>query len=205
MRFMKPALALSAVLTVAACGHMPISTMISLRNFDFARFDPAQLHIAARSPDWLETRPGGAKLSVSVWAAGREKEKTTEVFVLAENNTVQEMTSLARFRAAGTRILAYRVADADVRRVRAMQEQGRTNQPGSSQKKHIGIEIEIDSCRRGEMPAGPVLSTTYLKPDAQTPYLVFLADVDLKKAIADAGKNLEATIPPCGKIAARAN
>lgn len=205
MRSMKKVLVLASLLTLPGCGHMPISTMISLRNFDFARFDPAQLHIAARSPDWLEARPGGAKLSVSVWAEGREKEKTTEVFVLAENNTVQEMASLARFRAAGTRILAYRVADADVPRIRAMQEQGRASQPGSSPKKHIGVEIDIDSCRRGEMPAGPVLSTTYLKPDAQTPYLVFLADVDLKKAIADAGKDLEATIPSCGKIAARAN
>lgn len=204
VRIMKHAMALSGFLAVAGCGHMPVSTMISLRNFDFSTFDPAVLRVAVRSPDWLETQPGGAKLKVGLWTEGREKEKQTEIFVLAENNTPQEAASLARFRKDRTRILAFRVADTDVPRIRALQAQARDAQRPAVAKRHLELSIDVDSCHRREIPAGPIYSTTYLKPDAATSYLVFLEDVDLRKAAGEAGKSLDEVMPSCGKFNERA-
>jgi hypothetical protein len=205
MRITKYGLGLAAVLVLSGCGHIPVSTMISLRNFDFATFDPAVLRVAVRSPDWLETRPGGAKLNVGLWTEGREKEKQVETFVLAENNTPSEAASLSRFRQTGARMLAFRVADADVARIRALQTEARNGQRQPGAKRHLEVSIDVDTCHRGDVPPGPIYSTTFLKPDAATAYLVFLADVDLRKAAADAGKSLVEVMPACGKFNGRAN
>jgi hypothetical protein len=193
MRLRSLAAAFVLGVALSACGHMPVSTMVALRNFDFAVFDP-----------WIDARPGGARLTVSLWTSGRENEKRTEVFVLTEANAAHDAAALASHRVSGTRLVAYRIAEADFARVRSLQAEGRDmkqQNPGRSQMK---LTIDVDGCRRGPIPDGPILTTTLLKPDSGSGYLVFLDRVDLRRVVASAGANLETELPPCGKFATRA-
>lgn len=202
IRSLAAAVGFGAVLS--ACGHMPVATMVALRNFDFATFNPAALRVAARAPDWIDARPGGARLTVKLWASGQENDKRTEVFVLNEANGVLESSPLAEFRQPGTRLAAYKIAEADHARVRALQAEGRELKQRNPGRSHMALTIDLDGCRRGPLAEGPILTTTLLKPDAASGYLVFLDRVDLRRVVKDAGKDLDAELPPCGKLSARA-
>lgn len=196
--------ALGLACLVASCGHVPLSTMVRLRNFDFATFDPEVLRVAVRGPDWLEPQPGGAKLSVSLWLKGQEGEKKTEIFTLADLTQPPDMESVAGIRRLGTRVYGYRVAEADASRVRALQAEGRELARANPGRNNLEMNVGVDSCSRGTAPAGPILTTTYLQPDAATGYLVLFENVDLRIAAREAGKNIDALLPTCGKSTARA-
>ena len=204
MRLRSLAAAFVLGVALSACGHMPVSTMVALRNFDFAAFDPAGLRAAVRAPDWIDARPGGARLTVSLWTSGRENEKRTEVFVLTEANAAHDAAALASHRVSGTRLVAYRIAEADFARVRSLQAEGRDMKQQNPGRSHMKLTIDVDGCRRGPIPDGPILTTTLLKPDSGSGFLVFLDRVDLRRVVAGAGANLEMELPPCGKFAARA-
>jgi hypothetical protein len=208
MKILKLTLLALGWMGLAACSHMPISTMISLRNFDFVEFDPAQLQIAVRLPDALEPLPGEAKLSVSFWSDGQEKDRITEQFNLSVDEGQQHKAQLARFQKQGNKIFAFSLKDNDVERVRALQTKGRAMRKeatGQGQGKgHLELQINVKSCRHGDLPSGPLMMVIYLKPDAATSYLVFLDDIELRQTASDAKVNLEAYIPPCSKLSTRA-
>ncbi|NDA48096.1 MAG: hypothetical protein EBY21_12675 [Alphaproteobacteria bacterium] len=96
--------------------------------------------------------------------------------------------------------------DSDVERVRALQTKGRAmrKEATSKGKGHLELQINVKSCRHGDLPSGPLMMVIYLKPDAATSYLVFLDDIELRQTASDAKVNLEAYIPPCSKLSTRA-
>jgi hypothetical protein len=204
MRFRSLAVAFALAAILSACGHMPVPTMVALRHFDFATFDPADLRVAVRAPDWIDARPGGARLMASLWTTGRETDKRVEAFVLTEANAVQDAAGLAEHRASGTRIVAYRIAEADFARVRSLQSQGRNMNQQNPGRSHMKLTVDVDGCRRGDLRDGPILTTTFLKPDAASGYLTFLDRVDLRRVVREAGKDLDTELPVCGKFSARA-
>ena len=64
-------LALAAAM-LAACSHVPVSTMWALRNFDAASVDPAVLRAAVRLPETFEPQKGGVTLKIGWWRDGEE-------------------------------------------------------------------------------------------------------------------------------------
>ncbi len=64
-------LALAAAM-LAACSHVPVSTMWALRNFDAASVDPAALRAAVRLPETFEPQKGGVTLKIGWWRDGEE-------------------------------------------------------------------------------------------------------------------------------------
>lgn len=204
MNLMKLCLILAGLCELTACSHMPISTIYALRNFDFAEFDPAQLQIAVRVPDSLEPLPGEAKLSVSLWSDGQEKEKNTEHYTLAIDKSQNHKGQLARFQKDGDKLFAFHLKDEDEERVRAMQIKGRALRKDAKGKTHLELQINVKSCRHGDIGNGPLMMNIYLKPDAQTSYLVFLDDIDLRQTASDAKLNLEDFFLPCPKLSTRA-
>ena len=67
-------------------------------------------------------------------------------------------------------------------------------------RREVILSSDIKGCRRTAGKSGPVIATTYLKPDAETGYVVLLRDLDLRKVAKDAGVDFDADTPPCGKI-----
>lgn len=195
MQFRVLLLASLAALGLAACGHMPVSTMVALRSFDFSTFDPTALRAAVQLPEALFLKADGVSLKVTVKFGDEAPEVDT--FVLRQVVSPDETAPLARFAKSGEVVFAYALTERDVAAVRALQEQGRRVRAEHPGKNSIAIAVEPHACRRGVLPPGPVLSTTYLRPDAATGYVTFLRDVDLREAMKRGGLDFEAATPAC--------
>jgi hypothetical protein len=187
------AIALSAAL--AACGHVPLSTMYRLRNFDARTADPAALRVAVRIPNALQLQPGGVKLAVAYWREGEDANKREEKFLLQE--IPAEVAYLTAEQRPGTHIHAFRIAPADVPRMRALQTGIPERQRGG--RNHGTLGISADACHRGGRPDGPIYMTTFIKADEAQGFLTLLENVDLRTAVPK-GKTLDEFLPPCRKV-----
>lgn len=196
-------LILPLVAALAACGHIPVSTLWALRDFDAATVDPSALRAAIRLPEALEPRPRGVTLTVGWWRDGEENRKHETKFALMETMAPEDVAPLAGERKAGTRLHAYRVDPADYAQIRALQQQFIAEKSRDPGKTHGSFGVGADACRRGELADGPLLTTSYLRARPFGDYLTLLKDVDLRTAVTT-DKPLDALLPPCEKIAARA-
>ncbi|MGL4324399.1 MAG: hypothetical protein ACRCTD_10200, partial [Beijerinckiaceae bacterium] len=158
---------------------------------------------AMRAPDWLEPVPGGASIELIAKEKGSTEPLLKERFSLEPAGEGGELDQLKEFEKKGERIWAFRLGKKEAERLRAIQAQARAIRAASNAqtpKREVILTSDIKGCRRGEGEAGPVVATTYLKPDAGTGYVVLLRDMDLRKVAKDAGVDFEAETPPCGKI-----
>ena len=87
-------LALAAAM-LAACSHVPVSTMWALRNFDAASVDPAVLRAAVRLPETFEPQKGGVTLKIGWWRDGDENAKHEMIFALRETTAPEDVAPLA--------------------------------------------------------------------------------------------------------------
>jgi hypothetical protein len=194
---------LSFLLT--SCGHMPVSTMVQLRNFDFATFDPAEMRAGLRFPDVLVLRANGLKLVVDLEHQGPVPDKRKEVFHLKDTSEAALGSELLPWQKKGMRVMGYRIDAGDVARIRSLQELGQKwKREGTQNKDKLTISFEPDVCRRDALPETPLYVTTFLKVDARSQLVVFLKDVDLRKIADEAGKPLDENVPPCERFTNRA-
>lgn len=181
-----------AAITLTACTHVPLSTMLRMRRFDPAAVDPAVLRAAVRVPDRLAPMRDGVKLIVR-YAEDRDRVRESE-YVLEESTSGADIAAVASRAVAGTRIHLFRIPAADVPRLRAFQaEAAAARRKGTV---HGSLTISADTCRFGELPGGPLSVTTYVKLDATDDFVTLFEDVDLRKVVArDAA--LGEVIPVC--------
>ncbi|MEQ1648979.1 MAG: hypothetical protein ABL898_10365 [Hyphomicrobiaceae bacterium] len=175
---------------VMGCGHVPVASMWKLRNADAMTVDPAIIRVAVRAPAMLVARPRGAKLIVKGRATQSAQDFERE-FVLEQDETAVEPV-LLRERSTGEALTMFRISTSDVPVLRSLQAQTRS---ASGAKGTGSIGVKLEACRRGPLPAGPLLTTTYLKLDVDAGFVPVLAAVDLRREL-DA-KQLEVELPPC--------
>ncbi len=178
---LRPYLFAPLALTLSGCGHMPVSTMWALRNFDASTADPALLRAAIRIPENLEPRPGGVTLEVGWWRDDESAKKHDAKFVLQE--TTADTGSLAGERKPGARIYAYRVNPADFAAIRAMQAEVLAEKKKAGATTHGVFGVGADACRKADLASGPLYMTTFLKTGEEAGFLTLLKDVDLRSVI----------------------
>lgn len=191
-------------LPLAACGHVPVSTMWALRNLDATTLDPALLRAAVRLPDAIEPQPGGVRLEIGWWREGEEDKKRVVKFVLQETSSPADVEPLAFERKAGTRLWVYRADPADIPRIRALQAEAQDEKAKAPGKTHGSLGVSADACHRGEFADGPILMTTFLRVDLQRGYLPVVKDLDLRTGDTRV-KSLDELVPPCAKFANNVN
>lgn len=179
---------------LCACAHVPLATMYRLMTFDFAAADPAALRVAVRVPDVLAPRPGGVRLLLTLWRDG-DPERRMETFVMSEDNDPAELALLGAERAARTRLVVYRLAPADVGRIRALREDN-AGAAAAKARPHMAMGISAEACWTRPVPPGPVPMTTYIKLASGKTYLPLTVDVDLRGFAKPA--DFAKSVPPCG-------
>jgi len=177
--------------------------MWAMRNFDAATVDPASLRAAITLPQALEPQPGGVTLTVGWWRDGEEGARHEAKFVLKETSAPQDVAPLHDEKRAGTRLFVYRVDPADFPEIRARQKQFLEEKARSPAKTHGSFGVGAEACRRGELPQGPLLTTSFLRTEPEGAYLTLLKNVDLRSAVTDE-KPLDVLVPSCEKFSTRA-
>ncbi len=183
------ALSLLASLLVAACSHMPVTSMVKLARVDFETSDPAQLRAAVKLPNGLRPLPNGMVLRIAV-KAGKAPEQSRD-FALRE---LPEVPELAADAGRNAHIFAYRLDDPEVSRLNAF----RAELLALKSKGHGSITISVlpQACTTSDLPEGPVYFTTYLRTAETIDYVVLARDVDLRTLMPS--RVIVDEIPPCG-------
>jgi hypothetical protein len=197
--FLLRALLLAAALPtgLAACGHMPVTSMVKLARIDFVSSDPAQLRAAVKLPRTIEPRPQGLVMRVTVKLANGQEE--AQDFPLREVSDPADVLALHGELDPGTHLYAYRLDAGEVARVTAFRDALKKRQEATGKRGGaLTIAIRPDSCRTAELPDAPVYVTTYLKTAETGGYVTFARDVDLRTILP--GRDIAAEIPPCGDM-----
>ena len=176
-------------LLAGGCGHVPVTTLYKLWSYDFAQADPGAIRAAIRVPAALAPRPGGAKLTL-------EHGGVTDTFVLEEVTDRQERALLSPYARSGYPVTVYRLASRDVTRLQELQKEINAHRTAGDKNAGGKLAVGIEACHRKGLPPGALLSSTYLKLDAEAGYMPLVEDVDLRKEIP--ADQLAEHVPPCG-------
>jgi hypothetical protein len=178
--------------TLAACGHMPVTSMVKLARVDFQTTDPEKLRVAVRLPNALRARAEGTVLRLAV-RVGKGAEESRD-FALREITDRAELETLAGEGDAGFHLSAFAIAANDVAHVRmfraALLQKKRDGVGGS-----LSISVRPETCRTEALPNGPVLFSTYLRTGETNGYVPLACDVDLRSVSAE--RDIAAMIPQC--------
>ncbi|MFO1098774.1 MAG: hypothetical protein U1E81_11085 [Xanthobacteraceae bacterium] len=184
----------AAALFLAACGHMPVTSMIKLAQVDFAKTDPAQLRAAVKLPRVVRPRPQGMALRITVKLADGHEEFAD--FKLLEASDPKELLDLRRELDANSHIFAYRLEEKEAVRLAAFRAALEKKQAASGGKGGaLTIAIRPEACRTGELSGRALAFTTYLRTPETGDYVPLARDVDLRTVVS---RDAVAAITPCG-------
>lgn len=177
--------ALASALFLAGCGHVPVSTMWALRNFDGAErrsgFSCAR-RCACR--ERFSPGPGGVKV-VATWGKKGDpaSEQKVEIVLRGSEPVCAEGPALAKENLPGKQ--SARVSRR-ARRCRAPARPAGRDRAGEGREagRPRLARHGRDACRTGDLPDGPILMTTFLKMSDETGWLTVLKNVDLRTLVA---------------------
>jgi hypothetical protein len=177
----------------AACGHMPVTSMMKLARVDFAATDPAGLRAAVKLPIAIRPLRDQVRLRLTVRLANGKED--TQDFRLDE--VPADISSLRDEIETGTHLFAYRLEPAEATRLAAFRDALQKQQTASRGRGGaLTISVAPEVCRGGELAAGPMLFTTYLRTAETGGYVPLARDVDMRSIAR--GWDIAAQMPECG-------
>jgi hypothetical protein len=186
-----------ATFLLSACGHVPILTIWRMRNFDASKVDPNVVRAAVQVPDNLEPRPHGLKLVFRYWPDGEEARKRAAEVTLQQVASMAEAAAFASKVEPGRHVRVFRIEPDDVARLTALQDEMAADRRNGKGRPRGSLSVNFEVCRTGSLSDQPLLVTTYLRTEAQGPFLTLIEDVDLREYAVSEGKTLEDEAPPC--------
>jgi len=181
------------MMLVTSCGSVPLTSMWKLVNLDFLTVDPAQIRVAVVMPDTLRVQEDGA-----VIITGIEKSKrgpaVEERFILQKS--IESLSpGVANY--PGLDYEAFKIAPADVPRLRALQDKIRQLKSKYPNDANGFLSVSAAGCSIAALPQGALLVTTLIKTRNDQAFFILTKDVDLR-SIAPKDK-LEMEVPLCPK------
>jgi hypothetical protein len=187
----------AALLTVSAvlpaCSSIPLSSLPALSQIDPQTTDIRYLRVAMDLPIGLRPRPGGVIMEADVKAAGTPDRSIPFRLETIEPRSSGSMANIPL--ESGRQRFLFRMAPMDVPAFDALRSGLFVlRDKGVSGSLGLGIKSK-EFCRDGAIPAGPLLSTTYLRTSETKSFVVVTRDLDLKTQ-ADVATEL-ATLEDC--------
>jgi hypothetical protein len=183
----------AAALLLGACTAIPVKTLYKLATADLMTVDPSVLRVAAQMPDWVAPRSAGVKLELGMKRTGEAD--VTERFILEAIPASLEGKTLNEAAKSGYQLYAYRLAPADIPRLQRFRDTLAAKKADGGKKPESTMGVNVDACRKTELPAGEIPMTTFLQLDRESGYMPLVVDYNLKQAVD--GKDLAALIPAC--------
>lgn len=180
-----------AALSLAGCGHVPVTSVLALRKTDFMTTDPANLRAAVKLPRGLRPRETQLTLIVVPADGGRHERS----FVLKEMPITDELSAVA-VPGMDEQVFAFAVEPADLPRLTAFRSEMKAMRREASGRSSLTLNVGSKACRDGGLtPGQPVMMTTYLKTGETDRFVPLLRDMDLREAAKP--HSIESVLPPC--------
>ena len=198
-RPLRPLALLALVLFVAACSHVPISTLPQLATLDLETADLTVLRAAVRAPKEIAAVPGGAFVVMSYWRQGDEARKTIAQAALEVETDPKALAALKEEERAGMRITVFRLTDEGRRKLEAARSAAlalKSDELAKGRRASGSLAVSAEGCVRGALPAGPLLLSTYLRLKPGGNFVTLVQDIDLRGLLAQAGSD-ESVMKPC--------
>jgi hypothetical protein len=167
-----------------------------LARVDFVATDPAGLRAAVKLPEAIRPLRDQMRLRLAVTLASGKAD--TQDFRMTEISDPADVSSLRDEIDAGTHMFAYRLDPGEVARLVTFRDALKQQQMASGGRGGaLSISIAPEACRSGELAAGPILFTTYLRTAETGGYVPLARDVDMRGIVR--GRDVAAEMPACGR------
>lgn len=183
-----------AGLLLAACGHVPVASLLKLSRINFQTTDPASLRMAVKLPASIRPQRDRLRLRITVQLPGSAD--TTQDFVLNEISDPAELALLREEAGPGAHVFAYRLDTSEANRLAAFRDDLLKKKQEGSRGGGLKINVVPEACRSGEIASGEVLFTTYLRTPETGGYVTLAEDVDMRTVVP--GRDLVSEMPACG-------
>ena len=172
---------LAAVLVfmfLAGCGSVPVSSIYKLRNLDIKTTNLAKFYAAVRIPQSLAIREQGVKIALGFKSEAAEI-KFTEHIVMQKIDGVPSQ-ALKDAKKSGYQIYIFKLTDQDAQKMRVVRS--RITRLRKEHEDGTGsLSIDVKTCKRGSIPVGPLLLSTYLRSAELDDFVVLINDADIRK------------------------
>lgn len=202
MRLSKITLALAATLGVAACGAMPLSSMLRMRHMDFLTTDVSALRAGVGLPAGVQPVAGTPRLVMLVvhQTAKGEPLSDEREFPLHWINDPAELAALRREAGGNGPLWTYRLAPDDAAALTRFRDEQLNRKDRRSGQSTISIGVAADACYTGtKPPTGPIPVSTYLRGAETDGYVTMIKDYDLNRIAQDYGADKAPKLTACGK------
>lgn len=163
-----------ASVAVAACSHVPVTSLPKLAAIDFKTTDPNALLAGIELPQVLRPKPEGVSLELAVRLD--DGEERAERYVLRERGgRLPDLPGASD----GNSAYVYGLTPADAQRLAAF----RSDLLELQKTRHgsLSIMVHADACRTGPVPDGPLRISTYLSTSETTGFVPLARNVDLRE------------------------
>ncbi|MEP0519207.1 MAG: hypothetical protein ABJO09_13610 [Hyphomicrobiales bacterium] len=165
--------------TLGGCGHVPVSSMYKLSKVDIETTDVEKLQVAVQIPNAVKVRDEGVTMTMSLRRTDKLP-KLYERFKLEQTSSNTTNTVLAKHRKADQKILVYRIARTDIKRLNRF----RKIQAGAGDegKRKGQMTVTTAVCRKVDLKRGEIKLSTFLRTSETKEFVPLVLDVNLGEA-----------------------
>lgn len=181
---------------VAACSHVPLTTMVKLSRFDLLKTAPDGLRIAVKYPDSIRIPDGGAQMRLIVTEKSSGEVQLKEEFAFTRVDTAAEKAELAGELQTGWRVEVYRLPAGRIAAFKAFQSHLTDMRKGDREKVDGSMEISVDACLLSETRPDRIVVSTFLKASELGGFVPLLKDANLQQLMA--AEDMDGDAAPLG-------
>jgi hypothetical protein len=166
---------------LAGCASVVPSTMARLQTLSPAEADPAGLSVAVVSPEGLRPMPGSGRLILTARRTDTGVQDAVDLILMERPGDAGAFGV-----ADGERVTYYQLADADVPRLRALQDKLAAWQAEAPDATQESLSVGVGACAEGAGPSPDAAGSVFVRADGG--WRVAAADRERTAGVADRGR-----------------
>lgn len=165
---------------LVGCGHVPVTTMYKLRNFDPLTIDPAAIKIAVSLPGSVQLTKDNFRIVLG-GSSKMHENSILESFSLVEIANYAGSRNAGLPPAPGLHYQIFAIARLDIERFNATRTTVRQWRMSDKAGTTGTFNVDITGCIDGILFPGPLLAATWLKPGLDENFVRLTSNIDLRK------------------------
>ncbi len=176
------------------CAHVPVGSLLKLRQLDVLTVDPGAIKVAIAMPDEIRIVEGGAVLHFGV-KESTAGEARSESFTLEQETLSTGPSFIPGAAGISGHITEFRISETDISRIRALQTDIAGRKARYPNDLEGFISVDAKGCLQTADLPDKLPMTTWLKTDNEQAFFVLTKDVDLTEIMT--AEELSRELQPC--------